>query len=79
MTLVERLITNIRNTEVGKLFISKQFFHYTWIGIFISTLNVALLWLLIDVMFIPTVIAGILVVAITFIIRYLLFRKFEAI
>ena len=60
------------------LFLDKKFFHYTWIGIFISVLNIALLWLLIDEFNVPTIVASTLVIGATFIIRYVLFRRFEA-
>lgn len=51
--------------------------HYTWIGIFISLLNIFLLWLLIDNLHIPTVISSTLVVLGTFILRYVLFDSFK--
>lgn len=57
----------------------KQFAHYTWIGIFISLLNIFLLWLFIDVFQIPTVLSSIIVIGATFIIRYLLFIFFKMI
>ena len=58
--------------RLKELFLNKKFFHYAWIGIFISALNVFLLWLLIDVFKIPTVIASTGVVSFNFIFRYVL-------
>ena len=60
-----------------RLFLDKKFAHYTWIGIFISLLNIFLLWLLIDIFDIPTVVSSVLVVGITFILRYILFDSFK--
>lgn len=58
---------------MGKLFLNKKFAHYTWTGVFISLLNVFLLWLMIDKVGIPTVISSFFVVGATFILRYVLF------
>ena len=71
------LYERIRGTRTGKLFLDKKFFHYTWIGIVISLLNIFLLWLLIDVLHVGTIIASTFVIGATFIIRYVLFRRFE--
>jgi len=38
-----------RDSIIGRLFWDKKFFHYTWIAVFISALNVFFLWLFIDV------------------------------
>lgn len=65
------------NSLLGRLFLDKKFFHYTWIGIFVSILNIIALWLFIDVLGISTIIAGVLVVGLTFILRYLLFIFFK--
>lgn len=71
------------NTELPKqnhfrrLFLDKKFAHYTWIGIFISVLNIFLLWLLIDILDIPTIVSSILVVLGTFVLRYVLFDSFK--
>ena len=56
---------------------NKKFAHYTWIGIFISLLNIFFLWLLIDVFGIPTIVSSTLVVAVTFLLRYILFDSFK--
>jgi putative flippase GtrA len=69
--------TKLGRSKFGRLFLDKKFAHYTWIGVFISTTNVVVLWLLIDVMGVPTIISSILVVGITFIVRYVLFDKFK--
>ena len=62
-----------RIPHIGKFF-EKEFFHYTWISVFISVLNIFLLWLLIDVFDIPTIISSTLIIGGTFIIRYILYR-----
>jgi len=63
--------------RVKQLFMNKKFAHYTWIGIFISLLNIFFLWLLIDVFGIPTIVSSTLVVAVTFLLRYILFDSFK--
>lgn len=55
------------------LFLNKQFFHYSWIAVVISALNVFLLWFLIDILHVHTVLASIAVVALTFILRFVLY------
>lgn len=65
------------DTRMGRLFLHKKFLHYTWIGVFISLLNIFLLWLLIDNFHIPTIISSTLVVVGTFILRYILFDSFK--
>lgn len=72
-TLSKRLTARMHTTRMGRLFWDKKFLHYTWIGIFISLLNIFLLWLFIDVFDIPTVIASAVVIGATFIFRYILF------
>ena len=67
----------LRATPVGRLFLDKKFFNYTWIAIFISLLNIFLLWLLIDIFDISTLISSTLVIGATFIIRYILFGFFK--
>lgn len=62
---------------MGQLFLDKKFVHYTWIGIFISLLNIFFLWLLIDMFGIPTILSSSLVVVGTFILRYVLFDSFK--
>ena len=77
MESLKRSIIYLRNTRLGRLFAHKKFVHYTWIGIFISLLNIFLLWLLIDIFGIPTIISSSLVVVGTFILRYVLFDSFR--
>lgn len=60
-----------------RLFWDKKFFHYTWIGILISVLNVFFLWLFIDIFLWPTVLSSILVVVGNFIVRYILMDLFK--
>ncbi|MBI2410239.1 GtrA family protein [Candidatus Kaiserbacteria bacterium] len=59
-----------KQNYLRRLFWDKKFFHYTWIGIVVSLLNVILLWLFIDIMHWPTVFSSIFVVVLNFIIRY---------
>ena len=63
--------------HIRKLFLNKQFFHYTWVSVFISVLNIFLLWLFIDIFEIPTVLSSTTIIGATFIIRYFLYRRFE--
>ena len=70
-------LSRIKDTRIGQLFLNKKFMHYTWIGIFISLLNIFLLWLLIDIFRVSTVLSSILVVVGTFILRYVLFDFFK--
>jgi putative flippase GtrA len=78
MTFIKKIIDRIENNHLGKLFLDKKFLHYTWIGIFVSLLNIFLLWLFIDIWGIPTVASSTIVIGATFVIRYVLFRRFEA-
>ncbi len=71
--IIKQIIASIQATRMGRLFLDKKFLNYTWIGVFISILNIFLLWLFIDIFDIPTVISGIIVIGATFIIRYVLF------
>ena len=68
-----------KNTRLGRLFWDKKFFHYTWVSVFISVLNIFLLWLFIDIFKIPTVPSSTAIIGATFIIRYFLYRHFESI
>lgn len=70
--LIKSVYDKARATSFGKLFLDKRFFNYVWVGILISTVNVFLLWLFIDVWHMGTVISGVIVVAGTFIFRYVL-------
>lgn len=55
-------------------FWEKSFFHYAWISVLYSVLNIFLLWLFIDILKIHTVVASSIVIGGTFILRYVLFR-----
>ncbi len=76
-TLPGRFKSWLFASPIGRLFIDRRFFNYTLIGVFISLLNIFLLWLLIDIFEISTVIASTLVIGSTFIFRYVLFRLFD--
>jgi len=52
----------------------KNFIKYTAVGIVVSIINVALLYFLIDILKIPTVISGTVVVGITFLLKYFLYN-----
>lgn len=60
-----------------RLLLDKKFFHYAWIGVLISGLNIFLLWLFIDIFGIPTVIASAIVIGGTFILRYIFLDLFK--
>ena len=75
---MKKILEQLKESKMGKLFFSRKFAHYTWIGVFISLLNIFLLWLMIDIFHIGTVISSAIVIGATFILRYLLFRRFEA-
>lgn len=64
-------------TRLKELFFNKRFFHYTWIGVLVSVLNIFLLWLLIDVFHIATLVASTGVVAFNFLFRYVLLDYFK--
>ncbi len=67
----------LRHIPVLGLFFDVSFIHYAWIGGFISILNIFLLWLLIDVFQIATVVASIIVIGGTFLLRYIFLRIFK--
>jgi len=75
--IFKQFLTRLQNAKFGRLFFDKKFAHYTWIGIFISVLNIFLLWLFIDIFGIPTVISSTIVIGLTFILRYVLFDIFK--
>lgn len=62
---------------IRRLFLDKKFFNYTWIGIFVSVLNIFLLWLFIDIFGIPTVLSSTIIIGSTFVLRYVLFDVFD--
>ena len=78
-TFLKRTQSRIHRSWCGRLFLDKKFAHYTWIGIFISLLNIFLHWLLIDILGVSTIISAIIVVGGTFIFRYILFDLFKVI
>ena len=61
----------------GRLFLDTKFVNYTWIGVFVSGLNIFLLWLLIDIFKISTIIASTVVIGGTFVLRYILLLFFK--
>jgi len=71
-TFLKRWKARIHKSPIGRLFWDKKFVYYTWIGIFVSLLNIFFLWLLIDIVGISTIVSSILVVGVTFILRYIL-------
>lgn len=77
MEPIKNAVSRLLATRLGQRFLDKKFIHYTWIAVFISLLNIFLLWLLIDIVNIPTIIASTLVVGITFVLRYVLFDSFK--
>jgi len=71
-------VSRLQDTRLGTRFLNRRFFHYTWIGVLISLLNILLLWLLIDVFKISTVVSSTLVVFGNFILRYVLLDFFKS-
>jgi putative flippase GtrA len=65
--------SNIIN-KTKDTFLTKDFLNYTGVSIFISVLNIILLWLMIDILNIPTIISTTLVIGGTFVLRYFLYR-----
>lgn len=63
--------------RLKKLFLNKQFLNYTWVSVFVSVLNIFLLWLSIDIFGVPTIFASAGIIGATFVIRYFLYRRFE--
>ena len=77
MRILNDFVTRARTNKIGRLFLDKKFVHYTWTSIFISVLNIALLYLFIDILGIPTLISSTIVIGSTFITRYFLFDYFK--
>ena len=67
----------LKNSRVVGMFFDKSFFHYTWVSILFSVVNIFLLWLFIDVFLVHTIIASTIVIGGTFILRYVFFRVFK--
>jgi len=53
----------------------KSFIIYSGVGIFITILNIFLIWLFIDIFNIPTVIASTIVVGGLFLFKFYLYKK----
>lgn len=53
----------------------KKFINYTWVGIATALLYVFFLWLLIDIMHIPTLISSTATVGGMFLLKYYLYKK----
>jgi len=66
--------SKIKKIPLVGYFWEKSFLHYAWISGLYSVLNIFLLWLFIDVLRIPTVVASVIVIGGTFVLRYVLFR-----
>jgi len=77
MRILNDFVTKVHTNKIGRLFLDKKFAHYTWTSIFISILNIALLYLFIDILGISTIISSIVVIGSTFITRYFLFDYFK--
>ncbi|HLP44003.1 MAG TPA: GtrA family protein [Candidatus Nanoarchaeia archaeon] len=68
-----KILARGRKNSIGKLFLDKRFVHYTWASIFVSVLNIFLIWLFVDIFHIHTIISTTIVVGMTFVIRYVFF------
>lgn len=73
VTILTQTKQYIQDSKIGRLFLNERFFHYSWIGVVISLLNIFLLWLFIDIFHIGTVVSSTIVIGMTFIIRYVLY------
>jgi hypothetical protein len=61
----------------ARLFLDRKFAHYTWIGVFISLLNIALLYLAIDVLGFTAIVSSPVIIGGTFVLRYVMFDLFN--
>ncbi len=50
------------------------FFKYAWVGGLFSVCNVVLLWLMIDILEIPTIISSTIVVGVLFVAKYFAYK-----
>jgi hypothetical protein len=73
----EPLIDRIKRLPVIGFFCEKSFLHYLWSGGLFTVLNIFLLWVFIDILKIPTLVASSVIVAGLFILRYVVYRKFN--
>lgn len=64
----------IKEMPVLRHFWDKSFLHYTWVSALFSLANIFFLWLLIDVLKVPTVISSTIVIGGTFLLRYIFFK-----
>ncbi len=62
-----------------KTFLTAKFYIYTYVGVLTTILTVILLWLTIDIMGIPTLLASSVIIFSTFILKYYLYVKFKLI
>jgi len=53
----------------------KPFVIYSGVGIFIALLNIVLLWLFIDILLMPTIIASTIIVGGLFLFKFYLYKK----
>lgn len=59
---------------INKLIKNKNFMIYTIVGILITILNIALLWLFIDIFRIPTLISSTIIVGGLFILKFIIYK-----
>lgn len=74
---MQKLLIRFQNHRWLRRLANRSFVHYFWISAFVSLLNIVALWLLIDFLHVPTLLATTLVIGSTFISRYLLFTYFK--
>lgn len=53
----------------------RQFVTYAWVGVIVSVLNIIALWVLIDWLHVPTLIASSGVVVALFILKFWLYKR----
>ena len=68
---------NPKKIPIIGYFWEKSFLHYLWTGGVFTVANIFFVWLFIDIFKIPTVISSSVVIGGLFILRYVVYRKFE--
>lgn len=68
-------MAEIKNFLRNQIQNKKSFIVYSEVGIFIAILNIVLIWLFIDVLSMPTIIASTIVVGGLFLLKFYLYKK----
>ncbi len=54
---------------------NKNFITYSYVGLFITFLNIILLWIFIDLLNIPTILSSTIIVGGLFILKFYMYKK----